>query len=312
MDLDLACVSSFLILVDERHFGRASARLHLSPSALSKRLQRLEHQLGTGLVERGPSGMLALTPAGSRFAREAGPLLTHAAAVRHAATEASAPFRVRLGFPGVIGEHITRSELAELGALMRHLVAGVALNCRGVPFHSLTDAVLVGAVDVILTASPVQHSGIDSSPLVTVDRSGIVPARHDWANASVQVEEFVQEPMVYDSSLPAGWMAQWYLGDVRPAQEARLVDIRADDSSAVLASVAGGAGFAAFPSPFAGHLDPRLAAVQLVGVPPITFFAGSRHGDHREPVTALIHALRTFFTRAAGQPQSLRLPAAAG
>lgn len=310
MELDLACVSSFLILAEEGHFGRASARLHLSPSALSKRLQRLEHQVGTGLVERGPSGMLALTPAGTRFAREARPLLAHASAAWRAAREVSAPFRVQLGFPGVIGEHITRTELGELGTLLRRLVAGVALNCRGVPFHHLTDAVLDGAVDVILTASPMEHPGIDSTPLVTVDRTGIVPARHEWANGGIQVEEFVQEPMVYDSSLPAGWMAQWYLGDVRPARDAKLVDIRADDSSAVLASVAGGAGLAVFPSPFARHLDPRLAAVQLAGVPPITFFAGSRHRDQSEPVAALIHALRAFFTRAAGQPQVAWLPEA--
>lgn len=91
MDLDLACVSSFLVLIDEQHFARAAARLNLSPSALSKRLRRLEHQVGTELVDRGPSGMLALTPAGIRFAREAGPLLAQASAAQHAARDESLP-----------------------------------------------------------------------------------------------------------------------------------------------------------------------------------------------------------------------------
>lgn len=308
MDLDLACVSSFLILVDERHFGRASARLHLSPSALSKRLQRLEHQVGTGLVERGPAGMLALTPAGVRFAREAGPLLVHASAARRAASDVSAHFRVRLGVPGALGEHPTRNELAELGTVLRQLVGGVVLSCFGIPFHSLTDALLDGQVDVVWTASPVRHVGVDSIPLVTVDRSGVVPVRHDWANAGVQVEEFAQEPMVYDPSLPAAWMEQWYLGDVRPARDAKLVGIRADDSSSMLASVAGGAGLAAIPSPFAVQLDPRLAAVRLLGVPPITFFAACRHGDRREPVLALISALRIFAARSVSQGQGTQLP----
>jgi DNA-binding transcriptional LysR family regulator len=46
MDLDLSCVASFLVLLDERHYGRAAAKLNLTSSALSKRIQRLERQVG--------------------------------------------------------------------------------------------------------------------------------------------------------------------------------------------------------------------------------------------------------------------------
>ncbi|MEV6865215.1 LysR family transcriptional regulator, partial [Streptosporangium subroseum] len=74
MDLDLGLVADFLVLVKEGHYGRAAVRLHLTSSALTKRIQRLERQLGVVLVERGPAGVFAVTSAGRRFAIAAEPL----------------------------------------------------------------------------------------------------------------------------------------------------------------------------------------------------------------------------------------------
>ena len=56
MELDLGLASSFLVLAEERHYGRAAARLHLTSPALTKRIQRLERQLGVVLLQRGPAG----------------------------------------------------------------------------------------------------------------------------------------------------------------------------------------------------------------------------------------------------------------
>ncbi len=82
MDLDLGCVVAFLVLADERHYARAAARLHLSPSALTRRVQLLERQLGAALVTRGPAGVRGLTPAGERLAVTGPALVAHARAVK--------------------------------------------------------------------------------------------------------------------------------------------------------------------------------------------------------------------------------------
>ncbi len=97
LDLDLVCVSSFCVLVQEHHYGRASAYLSITSPALTKRVQRLEHQLHCRLVERGPSGTLVVTDAGVRFARAAQTLLTEVSAAR-SAVEAK-PVVLRLGIP---------------------------------------------------------------------------------------------------------------------------------------------------------------------------------------------------------------------
>lgn len=51
-DLDLSSVASFLVLAEEEHYARAAQRLHLTPSALTKRMQRLERQIGAVLLVR--------------------------------------------------------------------------------------------------------------------------------------------------------------------------------------------------------------------------------------------------------------------
>lgn len=90
MHLDLICVESYLVLVEEAHYGRAAARLHVTSPTLTKRVQRLERQLKVRLLERGPSGVVALTPSGVRLGLDAGPLLEHERAAREAAQRGTA------------------------------------------------------------------------------------------------------------------------------------------------------------------------------------------------------------------------------
>ena len=66
MDLDLAQVRAFVAVVDEAHFGRAAEALSVSQQAVSKRVARLEAELGARLLTRNANGV-ALTAAGRRF-----------------------------------------------------------------------------------------------------------------------------------------------------------------------------------------------------------------------------------------------------
>ncbi|TDC79584.1 LysR family transcriptional regulator [Actinomadura sp. 7K507] len=56
MDLDLGAVRAFIAVVDDRHFGDAAARLGISQQAVSKRVARLEADLGTPLLNRARGG----------------------------------------------------------------------------------------------------------------------------------------------------------------------------------------------------------------------------------------------------------------
>jgi DNA-binding transcriptional LysR family regulator len=91
VELDLGCVSDFLVLLEVGHYGRAAQQLHLSGSALSKRVQRHERQVGVPLLVRGPMGTLGPTAAGVRFATAAAPLLAAARELQRSGPELQRP-----------------------------------------------------------------------------------------------------------------------------------------------------------------------------------------------------------------------------
>jgi DNA-binding transcriptional LysR family regulator len=78
MDLDLARVRAFVAVADLRHFGRAAEQLTITQQALSKRIARLETDLGATLFDRAGKGAprVTLTEAGERFLEPARRVLT--------------------------------------------------------------------------------------------------------------------------------------------------------------------------------------------------------------------------------------------
>ncbi|AUG76326.1 LysR family transcriptional regulator [Kitasatospora sp. MMS16-BH015] len=66
MDLDLAQVRAFVAVAEWRHFRRAAEGLALTQQGLSKRIARLEGELGARLFDREPGGV-ELTEAGGAF-----------------------------------------------------------------------------------------------------------------------------------------------------------------------------------------------------------------------------------------------------
>jgi DNA-binding transcriptional LysR family regulator len=70
----LAQIRSFLTVVEEGSLHRAAARLRISPSALSRQMQALEHELGGRLLERMATGV-SPTAGGQALAKRMGALL---------------------------------------------------------------------------------------------------------------------------------------------------------------------------------------------------------------------------------------------
>jgi LysR family positive regulator for ilvC len=86
--VDIRSLRHFLNLADSLHFGRASEAGHVSPSALSRSIQRLELEVGATLFDRN-NRSVSLTHAGRLFLDYARVALGDWEAVRGALMEAS-------------------------------------------------------------------------------------------------------------------------------------------------------------------------------------------------------------------------------
>lgn len=73
--MDIRAIKLYLDLCDTLHFSRTATRMHVSPSTLSRTLQRLEDEVGSKLLER-DNRSVTLTHAGEAFRRFASQTLT--------------------------------------------------------------------------------------------------------------------------------------------------------------------------------------------------------------------------------------------
>jgi DNA-binding transcriptional LysR family regulator len=290
--LDLDCLQSFLVLVEEGQYGHAAARLHISAPTLTKRVQRLEHHLGVRLLERRGPGGLALTPAGKRLAADGGALLSHERAVRQAVS--GQPNRVVLGVPYEGGtQSVTATQIGRLRRLLQREQPDAVLVFRRTPLTAMTAWLLEGRVDVQLTPSVVQHGRISSAPVAAVQRVAAVAADSDLgAAANVQLEDFLDQPMLYDPRLPQEFMGPFWLADVRPRALAHLVSIEASDGRAVFDQVRRTANVTVLLASQARGVPPGVRLLAIAGAAPVILHAATRVADRRPVVRSLIDALR--------------------
>lgn len=138
LDLDLSAVRAMVAVNDEGQFGLAASVLGISQQAVSKRIAKLEGQLGAQLFER-RTGNVALTAHGARFLPHARSVLASAAAAVSAVLDAQV-LRV-----AVHGAQIADANLMRI-YLEKHPEAEIELIMMS-PSMTSRNAVIDGRVD---------------------------------------------------------------------------------------------------------------------------------------------------------------------
>ena len=298
MDLDLIGVESFLTVVDERHFGRAAKRVKVTSSGLTKRIQRLERQVGVELLHRGPGGTAGPTAAGARFAEHARLLLDYAECARSIARGESPRHRVTVALAGSPHEWppAIRGLCRRVVAEMRASHPDIGVRFRGVPFATLSASLSTETADLTLSAAAA--AGASSVPLAPLTRVGVVSTRHPYAEAaSVDVREFADLTLIHNPDLPREWMDPWILGDVRGRKDARLTAIPADDFAAIRTGLASGRAATVGYAGYSAALPASLRAIELRGAPVSHWHAAFRCRDRNtEPTRALVATLSRQLT----------------
>lgn len=116
MDLDTALLRTWCVLAEEQHTGRAAQRLQISQQAVSKRLARLEQQLGTVLFER-DGRRLRPTRVGIELLPQAAELVADVDRLVTRARPEQRELRIdvldqQLSIAGAAADHASRSRLS--------------------------------------------------------------------------------------------------------------------------------------------------------------------------------------------------------
>ena len=162
--MDLRLLRYFVAVYEERHYGRAAARLHMTQPPLTRAIRELEADLGVVLLNRSPQGV-APTEAGTVLYDEARALFAQA---EHLRTRAAAAGPAPSLTIGTLGDSVERAGAeTDLAAAFhrRH----PAVNVRVVE-GDLTDPTIglrAGLVDVAVTRATFDAAGIRSRVIRT-------------------------------------------------------------------------------------------------------------------------------------------------
>jgi DNA-binding transcriptional LysR family regulator len=180
--MELRHLRYFLAVAEERHFGRAAARLGIAQPPLSQQIQALERELGAQLFRRIPRH-LELTDAGEVLLREARWILTRTEQAirgveRAARGEAG---KLRIGFTSAASFN------AFVPATIRafqHTYPGVSVSLREADSASLCRSLSEGDVDVaFLRPLAPEPEGIRLDLLFEEDMLAALPVGHPLENS---------------------------------------------------------------------------------------------------------------------------------
>jgi len=143
----------YLVAVDdERHFGRASERVHVTQPTLSAQLSQLEQRINLTLFTRGRKGVYP-TPAGQEVIARARRVLSEVDGLVEFAQRVSHPLsgRVRFGIPPTLGPYVLPHITPELHRQFPDLKF---LLLEGMP-KDIQKMVEDGSIDIALTPLPI-------------------------------------------------------------------------------------------------------------------------------------------------------------
>jgi LysR family hydrogen peroxide-inducible transcriptional activator len=274
-------------VAEERHFGRAAERCHVSQPSLSASVKNLEEELGVRLFERGKRGVL-LTEAGEQIVAQARRALEEAARVKQVARQGRDPLQgvLRLGIIHTVAPYL----LADLVAALRRVAPAMPLDVEENLTANLDRMLRSGEIDAVILALPYEAPGIEVVPLYEEEFRVVAPARHRLARArSLPVGELDAGELLL---LPVGHCFRDQVLEACPEFSRPPEPGRQGNSLETLRSmVASGLGVSVLP---ATALTPRYANPLVKAVefapprPTRRIVLAYRKGFHRQPALELL------------------------
>ncbi len=207
--MDIRTLKHFIVLSETLHFGRASAKVNISTSALSRNIRQLEAELGAVLFER-DNRTVSLTPEGRTFQRYAREAVQQWDQIRYELTDPSEQLSGEISlYSSVTASH---SILVELLNRFRPAHPDVEIMLQtGDPEHAIERLVALDEELAIAARPETLPSGvlfkpISESPLVFVapEESTDIPTANFKPATPATTQDWEDIPMI----LAAGGIAR--------------------------------------------------------------------------------------------------------
>lgn len=265
INLSMRDIDTTLVLGRTLNFRQAAAQLHLSQSALSTQIQRIEEALSVRLFDR-TTRTVRLTAAGEVFMQQAATLQV---AFRDAIAAVSGVSSAEQGQVSVAAlPSLAARLLPRVLMAYRQAHPQVALKVRDTLSGPAFDLVRAGEVDFALTAADPQHADLHYVPLMSDSFLLLIPEPHPLAKT--------RGPLRWADTATAAHVSMVQPSSVRQYTEWAFLQNRirftpafeAEHLTTIVAMVECGFGVAALPEIAAGAVS-QTAIVQRTLTGPV-------------------------------------------
>lgn len=280
--MELRTLRYFVAVAEERHFGRAAARLRMSQPPLSRAIKALEVEAGAVLLQRSPG--VALTPAGSAMLEEARALLAQADRLRVRVAAAAGAATITIG---ILGDSHDPA-VTRLAESFRRDHPNVSIRIRETDLTDPTCGLRAGQVDAALTRGPFDETGLGVRELRADPVGAVLRADDPLAGrASLSLADLAdREWFQFPEGTDPGWQSYWNGGQPRTGPVVRAVQ---ECLQAVLWN--GTVGMTTL-----SHKPPgRLAVVPVLDMPPSRVVVAWIERDANPLIRSFVHAAEVAY-----------------
>lgn len=175
-ELNFQALEQFVVLARMKNFTRAADELHLSQSALSRSIQKLEEQLGQPLFERKPREVV-LTDLGELLLERAKEILKLVEDTFSELSDAGKRGRIRLGAIPTIAPYFLPELLGGFAAVNPEISVLVQEDTT----ENLIKRCSHGELDLAILALPIMAKYLEVEPLFDEELLLVLPVGHPLA-----------------------------------------------------------------------------------------------------------------------------------
>ena len=196
--MDIRALKCFILTAELGSITRASTELGIVQSALSRKIQTIEDELGCTLFNRLPRG-IQLTPAGRRFLERARRIVREVEFARNDLKDGAAEVQgaVSLGLSPTLAPLLAPDCLAQLAADY----PGIQLKIVEGFSTTLLDLLMTGRIELAVLTNPPRTTMLQAQPAVSEEVLVVTPPGARGILPYFTLDELCNEPVVVTSGL---------------------------------------------------------------------------------------------------------------